>query len=53
MEKVFNWKVLIIAIVIFAAISASTRAWGKWIFAIVMIGILLSFGKDILPKVGS
>lgn len=47
---VFNWKWLIVAIVVFAALASSTRAYGKWIFALVFIGILLSFSDKIIPK---
>jgi uncharacterized membrane protein len=47
---VFNWKWLVAAIIIFAAVSSSNRAYGKWIFALVMIGILLKFGDKVLPK---
>lgn len=40
----FNWKWLIVAIIIFAALASSNRSYGKWIFALVFIGILLAFG---------
>lgn len=46
----FNWKWLIIAIIIFAAIASSSNAYGKWTFALVMIGVVLKFGDKILPK---
>jgi hypothetical protein len=49
---VFNWKWLIIAIIIFAAITTSDKSYGKWTFALVMIGIVLNFGDKILPKTG-
>lgn len=48
----FNWKYLIIAIIIFAAVSSSEKAYGKWIFALVMVGVVLRFGDKILPKAG-
>lgn len=40
----FNWKWLIAAVIIFAALASSNRGYGKWIFALVMIGVLLAFG---------
>ncbi len=46
----FNWKWLVIAIVLFAAIVSTDKTYGKWTFAIVMIGIVLKFGDKILPK---
>lgn len=48
----FKWKWLIVAVVILAAIASSTRSYGKWIFALVMIGVILKFGDKILPKFG-
>lgn len=50
MDFDFNWKWLIIAIVIFAAIVSTDKNYGKWTFVIVMIGIVLKFGDKILPK---
>lgn len=47
---VFNWKWLIVAIIVFAAITSSSRGYGKWTFALVMVGIVLNFGDKILPK---
>jgi hypothetical protein len=44
---VFNWKWLIVAIIIFGAITSSNRGYGKWIFSTVMIGVLLMFGDKI------
>lgn len=49
----FNWKWLIIAIVIFAAITSSDTGLSKWTFALVMIGVVLKFGDKVLPKFGS
>lgn len=46
----FDWKWLIIAILIFAAIASSDKAYGKWTFVLVMVGIILKFGDKILPK---
>lgn len=46
----FNWKWLIIAILIFAAITSSDKSYGKWTFVLVMLGIVLNFGDKILPK---
>lgn len=40
----FDWKWLVAAIIIFAAFASSNRGYGKWVFALVMIGVLLAFG---------
>ena len=47
----FNWKALVLAIVIFAALTTLGGGYGKWIFALVMLGILLTVGVEkILPS---
>lgn len=46
----FDWKYLVIAILVFAALVSTDKAGGKWLFVLVMIGIVLRFGDKILPK---
>lgn len=43
----FNWLYLILAIIILAVITSNVGSFGKWIFALVMIGVLLKFSSKL------
>lgn len=47
----FNWFYLVIAIIVFSAsVSVGNKTYNKWLFVLVMLGILFAFGDKILPK---
>lgn len=46
----YNWGWLIFAVIVLAAVSTLWNGTGKWIFALVMLGVLLVAGDKILPK---
>lgn len=49
--KIKSWPMLLVAIVALAAFSISNKAWGRWIFAIVMFSVLALASERLLREV--
>lgn len=45
-----SWSFLFVAIVAVAAFATTERRYGKWIFAIIIFGVLALAGEKILKN---